>query len=167
MSNQKLLAREEKIKEKISNKKKEEKKEEKPKKKVEIKKPKTNKAKARGSYLPISVKIATEIGRKISGMEVTKAKNYLGKVVEMKLPVPYRRYNRDVPHKKSIGPGRYPKKVAKYMLDLLESAISNAKYFELNEDDLFIKEVKTEMAVSRKKGKYSNVEIVVQEKVKK
>lgn len=165
MSNQKLLAREEKIKEKIS-KKKEEKKVEKPKKKVEVKKPKTNKAKARGTFLPISVKVATEIGREIKGMKIEKARNFLKKVVDMKLPVPYKRYNKDVPHQKTVGPGRFPKKVARHMLNVLESAVSNAKYFELNENDLFIKEVRTEMAVSRKKGKYTNVEITVQEKVK-
>ena len=166
-----MLAREEKIKEKISKKKEEkvegQKKVEKPKKKVEVKKPKTDRAKARGSYLPISVKVATEIGRKIKGMKVDKAKKFLNDVIEMKSSVPYRRYNKEVPHQKSVGPGRYPKKVAKYMLNVLESAIANAKYFELNENDLFVKEVRTEMAVSRKKGKYSNVEITVQEKVEK
>ena len=166
-----MLAREEKIKEKISKKKEEkveeQKKVEKPKKKVEVKKPKTDKAKAKGSYLPISVKVATEIGREIKGMKVDKARKFLNNVIKMKLPVPYRRYNKEVPHQKSVGPGRYPKKVAKYMLNVLESAIANAKYFELNEDDLFVKEVRTEMAVSRKKGKYSNVEITVQEKVEK
>lgn len=165
MGNQKLLAREEKIKEKIS-KKKEEKKVEKPKKKVQVKKPKTDKAIARGSFLPISVKVATEIGREIKGMKIEKARNYLKDVIGMKRAVRYKRYNKEVPHQRVVGPGRYPKKVAKYMLDVLESAVSNAKYFELNENDLFIKDVRTEMSVSRKKGKYANVEITVQEKVK-
>ena len=163
------MAREEKIKEKIERKAEEKKKEEKPKvkKKVEVKKPKTDKAKARGGYLPISMKVATEIGREIKGMKVDKAKKFLKDVINQKRAVRYLRYNKEVPHQKATGPGRYPVKVAKHILSVLESAVANAKYFELSEDDLFIKEFRVERAVSKDKGKFSNVEIVVEEKVKK
>ncbi len=168
MSNQKLVAREEKIKEKQLKKAEEKEVAEKPKekKKVEVKKPKTNKAIGRGTYLPISPKVATEIGRVIKGWKVDKAKRYLKDVADMKKPVPYRRFNKEVPHQVGVGPGRYPQKVAKYVLEILENAIANAKYFELSEDDLYIKYFRVERAISREKGKYANVEIMVEEKVK-
>ncbi len=170
MSETKLVAREEKIKEK-QLKKAEEKmkpKEEIPKekKKVEVKKPKTNKAVGRGTYLPISPKVATEIGRTIKGWKVDKAKRFLKDVMELKRAVPYRRYNKEVPHQTGVGPGRYPQKVAKYVLEVLENAIANAKYFDLSEDDLYIKYFRVERAISRERGKYANVEITVEEKVK-
>ena len=169
MSETRLLAREEKIKEKQLKKAEEKlegKKETKPKKKVEVKKPKTNKAIGRGTYLPISPKLATEVGRAITGWKVDKAKRYLEDVSNMKKPVPLRRFNKEVAHQVGVGPGRFPQKVAKHMLSVLENAVANAKYFELSEDDLYIKYVRVERAVSRERGKFANVEIMVEEKVK-
>ncbi len=169
MGKQKLLAREEKIKEKIERRAEEKKevKKEKPKKKVEVKKPKTDHAKAKGTYLPISMKVATEICREIKGMKVDKAKRLLEDVINKKRAIRYLRYNKEVPHQRATGPGRYPVKVAKYVLSVLESAIENAKYFELSENDLFIKEARVERAVSKDRGKFSNVEITVKEMVKR
>ncbi|HXQ48426.1 MAG TPA: 50S ribosomal protein L22, partial [Thermoplasmata archaeon] len=60
-------------------------------------------------------------------------------VVELKRAVPFRRYNQEVAHKKRIGPGRYPKKVAGQVLQILHNARENAEYEGLDADLLYIK----------------------------
>lgn len=149
----------------------EEKKEEKPKKKVEIKKPKVNEAKGRGEYLPISSKTSVEVCRAIRGKDVEKAKKILKDAIEKKKPIRFFRYKKDTPHRKGkgFGAGRFPLKVSKYVLGVLENAIANAKYLELDPDELYVKRSISNRAVSKEsqRGRYTNLEIVVAKKTKK
>lgn len=85
-------------------------------------------AKVHGKDLSISTKQSIEIANFIRGKNIEKAKNELKKVIEKKLAIPFKRYNRDMGHKKgNIAAGRYPQKAAKEFLNLLNSLESNAQ----------------------------------------
>jgi len=189
MGKEKLEARQEKTKEKFEEKARKKKQEEqkekeemkaakkeapKKKKKVKIKKPQVSEVKGKGSYLPISSKISVEVCRAIKGNDVERAKRILNDAIEIKKPIRYYRYNKDTPHKpgKGFGAGRYPVKVSRYIMGVLENAIANAVYLNLDPERLYVKLARSERAISKeKRGRYSNIEIVVaerqEEKVKK
>ncbi len=98
-------------------------------------------ARALGRDLPISRKKSMELCRKLRGMKLQDAKDYLEEVMEMKRPVPFRRYTSGAGHKRGIGPGKYPVKAAKYILEIIESAEANADYIGLDVDELVIKSI--------------------------
>lgn len=85
-------------------------------------------ARAYGRELPISWKKSVELSRQLRGKTVEEAREYLERVVDLKQPVPMKRYRRWVAHKPGMGPGRYPAKAAKYFLRVLESAVANAEF---------------------------------------
>ncbi|MDY6966350.1 MAG: 50S ribosomal protein L22 [Halobacteriota archaeon] len=92
----------------------------------------------------ISPKHVREICRELKGKRVTKAKEYLEEVINLRSPVPFKRYNRDVGHKKGkVGPGRYPQKAASEILRLIESAQSNAEYKGLESERMKIAHMTT------------------------
>ncbi|MCQ2052630.1 MAG: 50S ribosomal protein L22 [archaeon] len=93
-------------------------------------------AKAIGKEMPVSPKLAREVCKMIRGMKVSNAVSVLEKIVALKTPVPLKRYNKRVSHKRGIGPGRYPKKVATAVLGVMKSAMSNAEYKGLSVDDM-------------------------------
>ena len=100
-----------------------------------------NTARAQIREANMSPKHAVEICKMIRGMELQKAKGELELVIELKKPVPFKRYNRCVAHRKGegFGPGRYPTRAAKIFLKLLEDCESNAEYSGLNTEVLTIK----------------------------
>ncbi len=99
-------------------------------------------ARALGRDLPISRKKSMELCRELRGMRLDEAKEYLEAIIRKKRAVPFRRYTSGAGHKKGhIGPGRYPVKAAKYILELLESAESNADYLGMDTDELIIKHI--------------------------
>jgi len=78
----------------------------------------------------ISPKHAVELAREIRGMYLEKAKRYLEDVINFKRPVPFKRYNKKVPHRRGLTKwysGRYPVKAAKFFLKLLENLENNAE----------------------------------------
>ncbi|HTW55094.1 MAG TPA: 50S ribosomal protein L22 [Thermoplasmata archaeon] len=96
-------------------------------------------ARARGVELPISPKKTYEVMNAIRGLPIERARTFLESVVALERPVPFRRYNQETAHKKGIGPGRYPQKVARQVLKVLENASENAEYEGLDADRLFVK----------------------------
>jgi large subunit ribosomal protein L22 len=96
-------------------------------------------ARAVGRELPISPKKAMEVCREIRGKRVEEAKAYLERVIAMDEAVPMRRYKTMVAHKRGIGPGRYPVKVAQHVLKILESAEENAGYKGLDVESMRIR----------------------------
>jgi large subunit ribosomal protein L22 len=96
-------------------------------------------ARARGAELPISPKKTYEVLNAIRGLPLDKAKAFLEDVVALRRAVPFRRYNQETAHKKETGPGRYPKKVARQVLQILANAEANAEYEGLDTDALFIR----------------------------
>jgi large subunit ribosomal protein L22 len=77
--------------------------------------------------LPISRKYSVELGRNIKGLTVEEALAYLEDIINLKRPIRLTKYNRGVAHKKGIGPGKYPVKVAKYVKQVLINAKNNAE----------------------------------------
>ena len=77
--------------------------------------------------LRISTKESYEVCNFIRGKNTKKAKTFLNEVIEMKKPVPYKRYLGDVPHRRgAIAAGRYPVDACKEILKIIESGEANA-----------------------------------------
>ncbi len=101
----------------------------------------TKAAKAMGYEMPISFKHAVEICRIIRGKKIDEARKILEEVIEMKRPVPFKKYKKKVGHKKGLEKwyaGRYPQKAAKYILKVLRNLEANAEYKGLDKDKLVI-----------------------------
>ena len=97
--------------------------------------------------VPMSFKEAYEVCKVIRGMMLSEAKDLLKKVVELKEPIPYTRYKLSIAHKHGLAKrwgkfkspiGRYPVKVARNILKLLENVENNAVNKGLNSDKLKI-----------------------------
>jgi large subunit ribosomal protein L22 len=98
-----------------------------------------NVARARGIELPMSPKKTYEVLNAIRGLPVDRARTLLEDVVALRRAVPFRRYNQETAHKRGTGPGRFPKKVAKGVLDVLKNAEQNAEYDGLDAERLYVK----------------------------
>lgn len=129
-------------------------------------------ATARGRNLRISWKDSTEIGNWIKGKKPEKAVKLLDKVVAEEQPVPYKKYNKSLAHRPgNMAAGRYPKKAAKEIKRLLESAVNNAEYEGLS-SDLIIASVKVSPGAryqtpKRQRGrqvKATNIELKLSER---
>jgi large subunit ribosomal protein L22 len=96
-------------------------------------------ARSRGNEIPMSPKKTYEVLNAIRGLPLDRAETFLEEVVALQRAVPFRRYNQETAHKKGVGPGRFPKKVAKNLLQLLHNARENAEYEGLDADRLYIK----------------------------
>jgi large subunit ribosomal protein L22 len=82
-------------------------------------------------------------------MRLDKAKEVLEQVVELKTPIPYRRHNKKVAHRKGAqgyDAGRFPKKTAGEILKLLDSVESNAEFKGLYTDRLKIVHITAQRA---------------------
>ena len=101
--------------------------------------PGTNVARARGLELPISPKKTYEVLNAIRGLPVERARTLLEDVVALKRAVPFRRYNQETAHRRGIGPGRFPKKVAQGVLAVLRNAEQNAEYDGLDAERLYVR----------------------------
>jgi large subunit ribosomal protein L22 len=99
-----------------------------------------NTAKAIGRELPISPKASVEVCREVRGMMVEDAAQFLEDVIALKKPIRYLRYNGQIGHKKGkrFGPGRYPKKTAEAILDIIKHAQHNAEYKGLDSENMRI-----------------------------
>jgi large subunit ribosomal protein L17e len=101
-------------------------------------------AKARASDLRTSFKNMRETAMAIKGMELSKARTYLGKVLLKKDVIPLRRFSGSAGRSNlckthgHYGPGRFPEKSVKHLLDLLTNAESNAEVKSLDTDSLHI-----------------------------
>jgi large subunit ribosomal protein L22 len=95
-------------------------------------------AKALGIEMRISPKKCKEVCCNIRGMKVEEAKKFLREVIVLKRPVKYTHYKKYLSHKPGVGPGRYPQKVAKAILRVIESAQHNAEYKGLDSENMRI-----------------------------
>jgi len=96
-------------------------------------------ARARGIELPMSPKKTYEVLNAIRGLPLERARRILEDAVALKKAIPFRRYNQETAHHRGTGPGRFPVKVAKNVLQLLKNAEENAEYDSLDTDRLFVK----------------------------
>jgi large subunit ribosomal protein L22 len=98
-------------------------------------------ARAIGKEMPISPKDSREICRMIRGKNVTVAISMLEEVEALKRPVQMSRYKMGIAHKKGVGPGRFPKKAAKAIRQVLEHAKANAEYKGLDAENMRVRVV--------------------------
>ena len=132
-------------------------------------------SKSMGKELHISRKHAHEISRTIKGMKVKEARTFLEDVTILKQAVPFKRFNRDVPHRKGMCAGRYPQKAAKEFLGVLENAEGNAVYQGLDPEKMRISHISTKKGhtfrgifpraqgrATPKKGETVSVEMVLE-----
>ena len=133
-------------------------------------------AKLNAKNLEISTKISVEICNLLRYKNAEKAKQILERVIEKKQPVPYKRYKRNIPHRRGkIMSGRYPIKASKIILKLLNSVIANAQNKGLS-SNLYISHISAHKASSQfhfsrhrgRKMKRTHLNIIVKEsKLKK
>jgi large subunit ribosomal protein L22 len=99
-------------------------------------------AKAKANELNISPKHSIEIATFIRHQHVNDAIAYLNDVIGLKKAIPFRRFNRNVAHKRGLpgnwDAGRYPVKASKAYIRVLESVKKNAEYIGLDADNLEI-----------------------------
>lgn len=85
-------------------------------------------AKAYGYELHCSYKDSINLAYAMKGMKSDQAKTLLQDIIDMKRSLPTIVHKKKRAHQKSIGPGSYPQKAAKYMLKILQNAENNAEY---------------------------------------
>ncbi len=93
---------------------------------------------ASSKNLPISTKHSVEISKFLRYKRTTLAKSFLEDVIALKKPVPFRKFKRDIGHKKGMAAGRFPQKAAKEFLHLIKSAEANALFKGLDSSNLKI-----------------------------
>lgn len=128
-------------------------------------------AKAYGSNLDISTKVAINVCNMLRGMDVNKAMVKLQNVIDFKEAVPFTRFTDGVGHRKgNMASGRFPQKASKAILALINSAVANAANKGLA-DDLVIVHICAHKAATplhqgrqrRRAMKRTHVELVVKE----
>ncbi|NYT04967.1 MAG: 50S ribosomal protein L22 [Methanomicrobiales archaeon] len=98
-------------------------------------------ARGKANELPVSPKHSIEIARFIKGMTTKDASAYLSEVVALKKAIPFKRFNRNVAHKRCLegwDAGRFPVKAATQFIRLLHSVEKNAEYAGLDTEKLVI-----------------------------
>jgi large subunit ribosomal protein L22 len=96
---------------------------------------------ASGRDLRIKPKAAREVCNYLKGLNLQKAKQILQGVMDGKIPIPYLRHKKKIPHRKGaqgFAAGRYPKKAATEIYKILESVEANAEFKGLYADQLKI-----------------------------
>ncbi|GFV86280.1 60S ribosomal protein L17 [Trichonephila clavipes] len=142
----------------------------------------TKSCKARGSNLRVRFKNTRETAQAIKKMSLRRAQRYLKNVIAKKEIVPFRRYNGGVGRKaqaKQWGTtqGRWPKKSAEFLLQLLRNAESNADYKGLDVDRLVVEHIQVNRAPKMRRRTYrahgrinpymsspSHIEVILSEK---
>jgi large subunit ribosomal protein L22 len=99
-------------------------------------------ARAKANELNMSPKHSIEIATFIRHQRVNDAIAYLNEVVKLKKAIPFRRFTRNVAHKRGLpgnwDAGRYPVKASKAYIKVLESVKKNAEYLGLDAENLEI-----------------------------
>lgn len=100
--------------------------------------------------LRISTKQSIEICNFIRNKNLLKAQKTLEKVLDKKVAVPFKKFNRDIGHKHGMASGSYPIKSTTTILSLLKSVQANAENKNMNVNSLFI----TKLIANKGSGQY-------------
>merc|ERR1711962_863220 len=119
----------------------------------------TKSCKARGSYLRVHFKNTRETAQAIKKMHIRKATRYLKDVIDMKQIIPFRRFSGGVGRKAQAknhkhSQGRWPKKSATFLLQLLKNAESNADVKGLDIDALVVDHIQVNRAPYMRRRTY-------------
>ena len=128
-------------------------------------------ARAFGNSLAISTKTSVEICRALRNMPYTKAKQFLSRVMNEEVPVPFLRYKHNVGHRKGpLAAGRYPFKASRGILEILESAAANAANKGLAVGNLVVNHISAHKGPTTRrygrnygKAKRTHIQIVLRE----
>ena len=115
--------------------------------------------KARGSNLRVHFKNTRETAYAIRGFPLKKAQKYLQDVIAHKDIVPFRRYHGGIARHSQVAKygwsqGGWPEKSARYLLDLLQNAESNAETKGLEVDNLYIQHIQVTEAPKMRRRTY-------------
>merc|ERR1719350_2390329 len=116
-------------------------------------------AKAKGSHLRVHFKNTREAANAIKHMHLRRAVKFLKNVMNKKEIVPFTRFRGDVGRKaqcKQWGAcqGRWPKKSAEFLLQLLKNAESNAEFKGLDTDHLVVDHIQVNAAPKMRRRTY-------------
>ncbi|KAL0447249.1 UNVERIFIED_CONTAM: 60S ribosomal protein L17-2 [Sesamum latifolium] len=120
----------------------------------------TKSCKARGSDLRVHFKNTRETSHAIRKLPLAKAKRYLEDVLAHKQAIPFTRFcggvgrTAQAKNRHSNGQGRWPVKSAKFILDLLKNAESNAEVKGLDVDALYISHIQVNQAQKQRRRTY-------------
>ncbi|KAH9776764.1 60S ribosomal protein L17-2 [Citrus sinensis] len=101
-----------------------------------------------------------EAAHALRKLSLTKAKRYLEDVMAHKQAIPFTRFCRGVgrtaqaKNRNPNGQGRWPVKSAKFILDLLKNAESNAEVKGLDVDALYISHIQVNQAQKQRRRTY-------------
>jgi len=111
--------------------------------------------KAMGRDLNVSFKDLVIVSDAVRGKKLQKAINILEQVANLKRPIPYKKYQTGVGHRKGsqVKIGKYPEKAAKHALDVLRNLESNAQFKGLDTDKLKITHIQALKGVARLRRK--------------
>merc|ERR1712241_958312 len=114
---------------------------------------------ARGSHLRVHYKNTRETAHNIKHMYLRRAQTYLKNVAGKKECVPFRRHTGGIgrcaqaKHWKTTQ-GRWPKKSAEFLLQMLKNAESNAEFKGLDTDHLVIDHIQVNRAPKMRRRTY-------------
>ena len=118
-------------------------------------------AKARGRALRVHFKHTREVVHTIKGMKLSKAKKFLGDVLEYKQAVPFTMFTGGIGRHAQLkqlktpgSKGRWPQKASKMILNLLENAEANAEKKGLDVDELFVQHAQANRAQQQRRRTY-------------
>jgi len=119
----------------------------------------TKSAKARGSDLRVHFKNTRETAQAIKKMSLARAVQYLKNVLDHKEIVPFRRFMGGVGRHAQAkvhgaSQGRWPKKSAEFLIQLLRNAESNAEYKGLDTDNLIVDHIQVNRAPKMRRRTY-------------
>ncbi|XP_064965409.1 large ribosomal subunit protein uL22-like [Musa acuminata AAA Group] len=120
----------------------------------------TKSAKAMGRDMRVHFKNTRETAHAIRKLPLSKAKRYLEDVIAHKQAIPFRRFCGGVGRtaqakgRNPNGQGRWPLKSARFILDLLKNAESNAEVKGLDVDALFISHIQVNQAQRQRRRTY-------------
>jgi len=119
----------------------------------------TKSAKARGSHLRVHFKNTREAAMTLKKMHLRRAVAFLKNVIGKKECVPFRRFTGGVgrcAQAKHWGTtqGRWPKKSAEFLLQMLKNAESNAEFKGLDTDHLVIEHIQVNRAPKMRRRTY-------------
>lgn len=84
-------------------------------------------------HLPISLKTSIEICNYIKNKSTTRAKKILEDAINLKQPIPYKKFVTEMPHRRGkMAAGKFPVKASKEILKLIKSVESNAQNIGLS-----------------------------------
>lgn len=111
-------------------------------------------------YFLVSFQNTRETAHAIRKLPLAKAKRYLEDVLVHKQAIPFRRFcggvgrTAQAKNRHSNGQGRWPVKSAKFILDLLKNAESNADVKGLDVDSLFVSHIQVNQAQKQRRRTY-------------